>query len=104
MRQWGGRFAAEPDRLVQEFTQSIEFDRRLYQEDIIGSIAHCRMLGRQGIITADEAAAIESGLREVAELATRGEIRSDHALEDVHTHVEVKLRELIGPVAGKLHT
>jgi argininosuccinate lyase len=103
-RQWGGRFAAEPNRLVQEFTQSIDFDRRLYQEDILGSIAHCRMLARQGIISAPEGVEIEVGLRQVAAEASRGEITADHALEDVHTHVEARLREIVGPVAGKLHT
>ncbi|HEX5414913.1 MAG TPA: argininosuccinate lyase [Chloroflexota bacterium] len=101
---WGGRFADEPDRLVQEFTQSIDFERRLIPYDILGSIAHCRMLGRQGIISPEEAAQIEAGLRQVAAAAGRGELKIDHALEDVHTHVEVRLRELIGPVAGKLHT
>jgi argininosuccinate lyase len=104
MKQWGGRFAAETDRLVQEFTQSIDYDRRLYQEDILGSVAHCRMLARQGIIAPDEAAVIEAGLRQVAEAAKRGEIPNDYALEDVHTHVEARLRQRIGPVAGKLHT
>jgi argininosuccinate lyase len=104
MRLWGGRFDAEPDRLVQEFTQSIDFDRRLFRQDILGSIAHCRMLGRQGIITQDEATTIEEGLRRVAEHIARGEVAFDHALEDIHTHVESHLRELIGPIAGKLHT
>ncbi len=104
MRQWGGRFETGPDRLVQEFTQSIDVDHRLFQQDILGSIAHCRMLGRQGIISPDEAACLEAGLRQVAAEAARGEIPLDHALEDVHTHVENRLRELVGPVAGKLHT
>ncbi len=103
-RQWGGRFTAAPDRLVQEFTQSIEFDRRLFHEDILGSIAHCRMLVRQGIISASEGAEIESGLKQVADEAARGTIAIDYALEDVHTHVEARLRELVGPVAGRLHT
>jgi argininosuccinate lyase len=104
MKQWGGRFAAKTDRLVQEFTQSIDYDRRLYQEDILGSIAHCRMLARQGIITRDEGATLESGLRQVAEAAERGEIPNDYALEDVHTHVEARLHEIAGPISGKLHT
>ncbi len=104
MRLWGGRFGSEPDRLVQEFTQSIDFDRRLFRQDIAGSIAHCRMLGRQGIISPDEAAQIEAGLRRVADDIAQGRMVFDHALEDIHTHVESRLRELIGPVAGKLHT
>ncbi len=104
MRLWGGRFSTEPDRLVQEFSQSIDVDRRLYRQDILGSIAHCRMLARQGIITAEEAAAIEIGLKQVAGEISRGEFTFDYALEDIHTHVESRLRALIGPVAGKLHT
>jgi argininosuccinate lyase len=103
-RQWGGRFATEPDRLVREFTQSIEFDRRLFGPDILGSVAHCRMLTRQGILTEEEGQTIVRGLCQVGEEAARGEIVLDHALEDVHTHVESRLRELVGPVAGKLHT
>lgn len=104
MRQWGGRFAAEPDKLLQDFTQSIDFDQRLFGQDILGSIAHARMLAKTGIISADEGARIEEGLRLVAADVRRGEIRIDHAREDVHTHVEARLRERIGPVAGKLHT
>ncbi len=104
MRLWGGRFDAEPNRLVQEFTQSIDFDRRLFRQDILGSIVHCRMLARQGIIDADEATTIEGGLRQVAEDIAEGRVVFDHALEDIHTHVESRLRELIGPAAGKLHT
>ncbi|MGH2461203.1 MAG: lyase family protein, partial [Chloroflexota bacterium] len=104
MRLWGGRFDAEPDRLVQEFTQSIDFDQRLFRQDILGSVAHCRMLARQGIIGADEATAIENGLRQVDNDLAEGRVVFDHALEDIHTHVESRLRELIGPTAGKLHT
>lgn len=104
MRLWGGRFSSEPDRLVQEFTQSIDFDRRLFRQDIQGSIAHCRMLGRQGIISSEEAAQIEAGLRQIADDIAQGRLVFDHALEDIHTHVEMRLRELIGPTAGKLHT
>src|SRR5436309_1142226 len=102
MRQWGGRFETPPDRHVQEFTQSIDFDRRLFQQDVLGSVAHCRMLAKQGIIEPAEGEAIEAGLRVVAGEAARGEIRLDHALEDVHTHVETRLHELVGPAAGKL--
>lgn len=104
MRLWGGRFDAEPDRLVQEFTQSIDFDRRLLRQDLLGSIVHCQMLARQGIISEAEGAAVEAGLRQVAADAAAGKLVFDHALEDVHTHVESRLRELIGPTAGKLHT
>lgn len=104
MRQWGGRFDAAPDRLLQEFTQSIDFDRRLFRHDILGSIAHARMLAKQGIISATEATQIEDGLHAVAGEVARGAVPIDHALEDVHTHVEARLVALIGAVAGKLHT
>ncbi|HVB97340.1 MAG TPA: argininosuccinate lyase [Chloroflexota bacterium] len=104
MRLWGGRFSAEPDRLVQEFGQSIDVDRRLYRQDILGSIAHCRMLAETGIIGGEEATAIEAGLKQVAREIAAGDFTFDYALEDIHTHVESRLRALIGPVAGKLHT
>ena len=103
-RQWGGRFETEPDQLLREFSQSIDFDRRLFGPDILGSIAHCRMLARQGILTDVEGQSIVRGLQQVGEEALRGDIAIDHALEDVHTHVENRLREIIGPIAGKLHT
>lgn len=103
-RQWGGRFAAETNQLVQDFTQSIEFDRRLIEEDILGSVAHCRMLARQGIITATEGAEIEAGLKQVRRETRDSGLKMNYALEDVHTHVEARLTEIIGPVAGKLHT
>jgi argininosuccinate lyase len=104
VRQWGGRFSAPPAQLVQEFTQSISFDRRLFPQDILGSVAHARMLARQGIIRPEEGREIEAGLRQVADEAARGAIAADPALEDVHTHVEARLTALIGPTAGKLHT
>ncbi|MHB8674807.1 MAG: argininosuccinate lyase, partial [Candidatus Limnocylindrales bacterium] len=104
MRLWGGRFSSEPGHAVQEFSQSIDFDRRLYQQDIAGSIAHCRMLARQSIIGTDEARLLEQGLRQIADEIRRNDFTFDHALEDIHTPVEARLRELVGPVAGKLHT
>src|SRR5205823_5079214 len=86
------------------FSQSIDYDRRLYRYDILGSLAHARMLARQGIIAADDASAIERGLRQIAGEIEAGTFAFDHALEDIHTHVETRLREVIGPAAGVLHT
>jgi argininosuccinate lyase len=102
MKLWGGRFAKEPNAVAAEFTHSLPFDQRMAVQDVRGSIAHCRMLGHAGIIPADEAAQIEAGLRAVLEEVSRGERLED--AEDIHSWVEARLREKIGPVAGKLHT
>ena len=101
---WDGRFAEETDRRVEVMNASIDVDRRLYREDIAGSIAHATMLGEQGIIEVADAAAIVDGLRAIcAEIeAGRFEFRIDR--EDIHLNVEAALRDRIGPAAGRLHT
>jgi argininosuccinate lyase len=101
---WGGRFAETPDARLEAFNASVGFDVRMAREDIRGSIAHVRMLGRQGIIPTEDAAAIEAGLWRLMEEAVVGGLGLTVADEDVHMGVERRLRELIGPVAGKLHT
>ncbi|MBA2468829.1 MAG: argininosuccinate lyase, partial [Chloroflexia bacterium] len=103
-KAWGGRFSESPDKRVEALNASVTFDIRMVREDIRGSIAHVRMLGRQGIVTPDEAGQIENGLWEVLAEVDRDEFRLTLADEDVHTGVERRLRELIGPVTGKLHT
>jgi len=103
-KAWGGRFASSPDERLEAFNASIGFDARLVREDIRGSVAHVRMLGRQGIVPAADAAAIEAGLWRIWDEAERGELDFTLADEDIHTGVERRLRELIGPAAGKLHT
>lgn len=103
-KAWSGRFAAGPDARLEAFNASIGFDARLVREDIRGSIAHARMLGRQQIITEQEAAALEAGLRDVLAEAAAGTLSFTLADEDIHTGVERRLREIVGPVAGKLHT
>ena len=103
-KAWGGRFAVAPDKRVEALNASVGFDIRMVREDIRGSIAHVRMLGRQSIVTADEAATIEDGLWTVLAEVDRDDFRLTLADEDVHTGVERRLRELIGPVTGKLHT
>ena len=101
---WAGRFATAPDRRSEAFTSSIAFDHRLVLEDIRGSVAHVRMLGRQNIVSRAEAAEIEAGLWRVWDEASDGTLTFTLEDEDIHTGVERRLRELIGPVQGKLHT
>jgi argininosuccinate lyase len=103
-KAWGGRFSQPTHELVEHFTASILFDRRLYTYDIQGSIAHCRMLAKCGIITDAEASAIIQGLQKVEAEIERGEFVFDVRWEDIHMHIERRLIELIGPVGGKLHT
>ena len=101
---WGGRFAGGPAAVMREINASIAVDKRLWREDIAASKAHAAMLGHQGILSADEAAAIADGLDRIAGEYAAGKLVEDPALEDIHMHVEQRLTELIGPVAGKLHT
>jgi argininosuccinate lyase len=100
---WGGRFADGPASVMREINASLPFDKRLWQQDIAGSKAHVAMLGAQGILSAEDAATIASGLDQVAaEFAEK--LPEDLALEDIHMATEARLAELIGPVAGRLHT
>jgi argininosuccinate lyase len=98
------RFDKPPDELVVKYTSSLHFDWRLYSYDIRGSIAHARMLAKQGIISKDEADKIEKGLELVAEEIEQGKFEFKPEQEDIHMAVEARLFELIGDVAGKLHT
>ncbi len=104
MKLWGGRFSASTDAVAETFTASIGFDWRLYEDDIAGSAAHCRMLARQGIISNDDARSILGGLKQVREEIDAGSLEFRADLEDIHTHVESRLHELIGEPAGRLHT
>ena len=101
-RTWGGRFEGDMDSLTRDYTAGS--DEGLYEYDIAGSVAHARMLGRQGIIPAEDADAIIIGLGEVLEDFRAGRVQWQPELEDIHTHVEVRLREKIGEAAGRLHT
>jgi argininosuccinate lyase len=101
---WGGRFGAGPSEIMQRINVSIDVDQRLWREDIAGSKAHAAMLRDQGILSADDAAAVLSGLDTIeAEYAENG-VPQDPALEDIHMATEARLAELIGPAAGRLHT
>jgi argininosuccinate lyase len=103
-KMWGGRFADSPDAVMEEINASIDFDRHLYRQDIAASKAHAAMLGRQGIITADDAAQITHGLDTILSEIEGGTFTFNRALEDIHMNVESRLAELIGPAAGRLHT
>jgi argininosuccinate lyase len=101
---WGGRFGEGPAAIMAEINASIPFDKRLWRQDIIGSQAHAAMLAANGIISAADEAAIQSGLATIAAEYKADGVREDLALEDIHMHVETRLRELIGEPAGRLHT
>jgi argininosuccinate lyase len=101
---WSGRFSGETDRLVEVFTSSLPFDVRLFDHDIEGSIAHCRMLDRQGIIPPADASRIIEMLGEIREEIRSGAFRFVQSDEDIHMAVERGLIERIGPAGGKVHT
>ena len=87
-----------------DYTVSIHYDRRLYRQDIAGSIVHARMLARQGIISDEDAALIVEGLGKIRAEIESGDFPWDRSLEDLHMNIETHLRQLIGPAAGRLHT
>ena len=101
---WAGRFTQPTDAFVEEFTASINFDRRMYHYDILGSVTHARMLARQGIISEAEAEAIVLGLEGIRTEIEAGEFEFSVAREDIHMNIEARLIERIGAVGGKLHT
>ncbi|PYG03546.1 argininosuccinate lyase [Thioalkalivibrio sp. ALE21] len=101
---WGGRFSEPTDAFVERFTASVEFDRRLYREDILGSQAHARMLAKVGVLSEDEARRIVDGLDAIREEIAAGEFDWQVGREDVHMNIEARLIERIGDVGKKLHT
>ena len=101
---WGGRFASGPGSIMQEINASIDFDRRLYRQDIAGSKAHAAMLAKQGIISRDDAKQIAHGLDTILSEMEQGKFRFKRALEDIHMNVESRLGELIGPAAGPMRS
>jgi argininosuccinate lyase len=104
MKLWGGRFAKKTDRLVEDFHSSISFDQRLYKQDILGSIAHAEMLGKQGIITLKESDSLVNGLKQILRDIEAGDIQFEIDAEDIHMNIEKILTERIGDVGKKLHT
>ena len=103
-KMWGGRFQSGPDAIMEEINASIGFDKRLFRQDIAGSKAHAAMLAKQGIISKSDAAEIRKGLDQVQAEIEAGTFTFSRALEDIHLNVESRLKELIGPAAGRLHT
>ena len=103
-QMWGGRFSAGPDAIMEEINASIDFDRKLYAQDIAGSKAHAKMLAAQGIISSEDAKQIFAGLDTILREIENGEFTFSRALEDIHMNIEARLRELIGDAAGRLHT
>jgi len=101
---WGGRFSARPDEIMQAINVSIGVDKRLWQQDINGSRAHAAMLAKQAIISFEDAQIIDDGLAKIAAEIEAGTFPFRDEFEDIHMNVEARLRELIGPVAGRLHT
>jgi len=103
-KPWDGRFAEKTDRMVEAFTSSHAVDRRLYADDIDGSVAHCRMLARAGILSEEEAATLVEGLGRIRRDIERGRFAFSDDLEDIHMHIEARLLQEVGPTAQKLHT
>jgi argininosuccinate lyase len=104
MKLWKGRFLKAENSLAEEFNASIEVDQRLYKQDITGSIAHAKMLAKQGILSEDEALAIESSLLEILRDIEAGRIEFTIEQEDIHMNIESILTERLGPAGKKLHT
>jgi len=104
VRLWGGRFAEGNDPRVADFTSSIDLDRELADDDLVGSIAHVNGLGRAGLLSHDEVAELVAGLHGLRDDVANGSLAWDPALEDVHLNIETALEARIGPLAGKLHT
>lgn len=101
---WGGRFQKSTDKKVDDFNSSIRFDQRMYRQDIRGSIAHAKMLGKQGIIPAEDAKKIVAGLEEILADITAGKVTFEIDAEDIHMNVEKILTERIGDAGKRLHT
>lgn len=103
-KMWGGRFGSGPDAIMEEINASIDFDKKLYAQDIQGSLAHAQMLADTGIISTEDRDKIAHGLNTILSEIESGTFQYSRALEDIHMNVEARLRDLIGPAAGRLHT
>ncbi len=103
-QMWGGQFTSSPSELMSKINVSISFDKRLYKQDIEGSIAHANMLAQQKIISAADAKAIVSGLKDILGDIEAGKFEFKDSLEDIHMNIEAALKERIGEQAGRLHT
>jgi len=101
---WGGRFSGGPSAVMREINASLPFDKRMWRQDVAGSRAHAAMLAAAGIVSADDAAAIDAGLRQVADGYAADGVPDELALEDIHMLTEARLAQVVGPAAGRLHT
>ena len=101
---WGGRFSKTTDEMINEFQASIGFDRRMYREDIAGSLAHAAMLAKVGILSEEDRAAIEKGLKDILAQIEHGDFDFSVALEDIHMNIEKRLTDAIGDAGSRLHT
>ncbi len=101
---WGGRFSKSTDEMINEFQASIAFDKRMYREDIAGSMAHARMLAKCGILSAADCEAIVKGLEDILRQIEAGTFSFDVELEDIHMNIEKRLTDAIGEAGGRLHT
>ena len=103
-QQWGGRFAEGPSAIMAAINASIGFDRKMWRQDIQGSLAHAAMLKHVGIISPEDEAAIREGLAKIAARIEAGDFPFDDALEDIHMNIEARLTEIIGEAGKRLHT
>src|SRR5688572_9544508 len=101
---WGGRFEEKPDDVMEQINASIDIDRHLYKQDIVGSKAHAAMLAKQKIISSADADAIRKGLDQILGEIENGTFTFRRDLEDIHMNIETRLKEIIGEPAGRLHT
>ena len=101
---WGGRFSKSTDEMINDFQASIDFDKRMYAEDIAGSIAHATMLAKVGIISEADRDAIVAGLKDIYKKIEEGNFSFEVALEDIHMNIEKRLTDAIGDAGGRLHT
>lgn len=103
-KPWGGRFSASTDAFVEQFTQSVSYDQRLYHYDIKGSVAHVSMLAKVGVLSRLESEQIIDGLQSIEAEIGQGDFKWESTLEDVHMNIETALVARIGDVGKKLHT
>ena len=101
---WGGRFERKPSNIMEKINSSISFDKRLYKEDILASVAHAKMLVKQGIISNSDGKKIISGLNTIEKEIKKDNFQFKNELEDIHMNIENRLKEIVGDAAGKLHT
>ena len=104
MKLWGGRFKEKESKLMEDFNSSLSFDKRLYYEDIMGSVAHVKMLAKCNILTNEESLTIVDGLNTILSDIKDGKLKIEGDFEDIHSFMEINLTNLVGDVGKKVHT